>query len=59
MKRFILSFLLVASIVMDTFAYKSDEQLQKDDDSAGLIGIIISIVIIVVYVITQKENKDK
>ena len=59
MKKYILPFLLALFTVAEAFAYKSDEQLQKEEDSAGLIGIIITLVIFVVAYLANSGKKDK
>lgn len=59
MKKFLLPFIFALFSVAEAFAYKSDEQLQKEEDSAGLIGIIITLVIFLVAYLANGNKKDK
>ncbi|MDD6869221.1 MAG: hypothetical protein PUE39_06690 [bacterium] len=59
MKKFFLPIVFALFSVAQAFAYKSDEQLQKEEDEAGLIGIIITIVIFIVAYMARGRKDDK
>lgn len=60
MRKIILSIILGIFTIMPIMAVKSDEQLQREEDAAGFVGVLITLgILLIAYLASRsKGNRD-